>query len=81
LPEGLPETPALPHHDRYGALDRSHPRLWLNGAALADFRAAVAADPDHAGWSAFVAKSARPWLERPLIAEPKPYPNNTRVPA
>jgi hypothetical protein len=81
LADGLPETPALRHDDRYGDLDLSHPRLWLNGAALAEFRTAIADDPEHAGWATFVAKSAKPWLDRSLIDEPKPYPNNTRVPA
>lgn len=81
LAEGLPECPAMPRAERYAGLDLSHPRLWLNGSKLAEFRQRVAENPSHARWSDFVEKSVRPWMDRPLIAEPLPYPGNTRVPA
>ena len=39
----------------------------------------MAADPDHCGWGTFHARSVAPWLSRAIIAEPAPYPNDTRV--
>jgi hypothetical protein len=78
--EGLPRTPLAGRAERYGAADLSHPRLWLNGAKLAAFSAAVAADPDHCGWARFFEKSVAPWLDRDITPEPARYPNDTRTP-
>ena len=79
VPDGLPETPLPDRAARYRTENPPHPRLWLNPEELAAFRAAVAADPTHCEWSAFFEGSVRPWLERPLIHEPQPYPGNKRV--
>ena len=75
----LPKTPLPGRAARRAAAHTSHPRLWLNGDQLKAFSAAVAKDADHCGWSDFFEKSVQPWLDRPIILEPKPYPNNVRV--
>lgn len=79
LAEGLPETPVPSLADRRAASDMRHPRLWMNPDQLEVFSAAVKADATHAGWDQFYEKSVAPWIDRPIIAEPKPYPNNIRV--
>jgi len=76
----LPETPLPARADRYSGLDTAHPRLWLGPKQLARFREDLAADPDHCGWPAFFEKSVAPWLERPVMDEPAPYPDNQRTP-
>jgi len=79
LPEGLPETPLPGRADRYARADMAHPRLWLGPKELKAFRKAVAADPQHCNWQNFFDKSVAPWLDREIMAEPAPYPNNTRT--
>jgi hypothetical protein len=79
IPEGLPETPMPLPEDRYRDFEGSHPRLWLQSRELNEFRSAVSRDPAVTGWTAFLEKSAGPWAERELVAEPKPYPENKRV--
>jgi hypothetical protein len=81
LAEGLPETPVPTPAERRTRASASHPRLWLDSAALDALRARVAEDPAAYGWDRFYAGSVEPWLERPIIEEPKPYPNNVRVAA
>lgn len=80
LLEGAPEVPALQHEERYGTCSMAHPRLWLNPDEVEALGAKVKADPDYCKWSAFMKHSVTPWASRELIAEPKPYPNNTRTP-
>lgn len=75
----LPETPLPSRKDRHAAAQSNHPRLWLNSSQLHTFSKAVAEDQNHCGWAEFYEKSVAPWLERPIIAEPEPYPNNIRV--
>ncbi|WP_117192777.1 alginate lyase [Rhizobium terrae] len=77
--ETLPQTPLPGRTARHAASQTSHPRLWLNPDQLKSFAAAVAKDPDHCGWSDFFEKSVKPWLERPIMEEPRPYPDNVRV--
>ncbi|UXN67779.1 DUF4962 domain-containing protein (plasmid) [Devosia neptuniae] len=79
LAEGLPETPVPSLAARRAASDLRHPRLWMNPDELDTFSASVKADATHAGWDQFYEKSVAPWIDRPIIAEPKPYPNNIRV--
>ncbi|ALA16874.1 MULTISPECIES: DUF4962 domain-containing protein [unclassified Chelatococcus] len=79
IAEGLPQTPLPRAGDRYRGVDMSHPRLWLRPEEVAAFRQALAADPDHCGWSRFHASSVAPWMMREIIAEPSPYPDNVRV--
>jgi hypothetical protein len=81
VPPDLSQTPLPPADQRYTHAEMAHPRLWLNPARLADFRAKLAQDPDWCGWSAFYQQSVLPWVDRPLIAEPAPYPNNQRTAA
>jgi hypothetical protein len=76
----LPETPLASRTDRYEGLDLAHPRLWLGPDQLAKFRKDLAADPGHCGWPDFFEKSVAPWLERPVMEEPEPYPDNQRTP-
>lgn len=79
LAADLPHTPVPSLKARRSAADERHPRLWLNPDTLASLAAAVEADPTHAGWDVFYEKSVLPWIERPIIAEPKAYPDNIRV--
>jgi hypothetical protein len=80
IPAGLPEVPLASRATRYASADMAHPRLWLGPKELAAFRKAVAADPDHCTWSTFYEKSVVPWIDRPVMDEPAPYPNNQRTP-
>ncbi|AMY71012.1 DUF4962 domain-containing protein [Frigidibacter mobilis] len=76
---GLPETP-LPARDvRFKAATRAHPRLWLTPGRLAEFRASVAADPDHCTWARFYEASVLPWMDREIMAEPAGYPGHRRT--
>ncbi len=78
--DDLPETPLADRASRYDKADRSHPRLWLNQDQLKNFRAELASDPSHCTWDVFFEKSVKPWLDRPVMDEPAPYPNNQRTP-
>ncbi|MCZ7465627.1 alginate lyase [Rhizobium rhizogenes] len=75
----LPKTPLPGRSARHAAAQTSHPRLWLNSGQLSAFADAVAKDPNHCGWTEFYEKSVEPWLQRPVMPEPQPYPNNMRV--
>ncbi|MDF2924449.1 MAG: alginate lyase [Paenibacillaceae bacterium] len=77
--ESLPLTPLPGRSGRYNNVSRARPRLWLPPEQLVDFRGAVRQDPATYGWEEFRLHSADPWLSRPLIPEPQPYPENKRV--
>ncbi|MCZ8511356.1 DUF4962 domain-containing protein [Paenibacillus filicis] len=79
MPEGLPETPLPAGERRYAQASDAHPRLWLQASELPEFRRRVKEDPAFCGWDAFFERSVKPWIDRPLIAEPQPYPNNKKV--
>ncbi|MFS0726221.1 DUF4962 domain-containing protein [Paenibacillus sp. 1P07SE] len=79
VPEGLPLTALPDRAGRYADTAAAHPRLWLGPDGLDEFRRRLAADPSYAGWPKFYSGSVLPWLERELIAEPAPYPENRRV--
>jgi hypothetical protein len=61
----------------------AHPRLWLNGDEVSALRASLPAalqrDPQHLGWSSFMADAVSPWTQRQPPAEPAPYPQHKRV--
>lgn len=78
--EGLAEVPLPARKDRYARIDMAHPRLWLGPKQLKAFKSAIAADRDCCAWSTFYDKSVAPWLDRPVMAEPAPYPGNQRTP-
>ncbi len=80
VPEGLPEVPLPSRAKRYAGSDMAHPRLWLGPKDLRAFRKAVADDPAHCGWSTFYEKSVTPWIDKTIMPEPAPYPNNQRTP-
>ena len=73
------KVPLVGRTARYKKLATSHPRLWLNPDSLEAFSQNLANDSDHCSWETFFEKSVKPWTERPVMEEPKPYPNNTRV--
>ncbi len=75
----LPETPLALRKTRFDKVSKSHPRLWLNAPAISTFRTALSKDTSHCGWDAFMEKSVAPWADQPPMAEPAPYPNDTRV--
>ncbi len=76
---GVPETALPPRKARLKGATQAHPRMWLQPDKLADFRTAVAADPDHCTWSNFYEKSVLPWMDIEVYKEPAPYPDNQRV--
>ncbi|MDF2960849.1 MAG: alginate lyase, partial [Paenibacillus sp.] len=76
---GLPETPLAARETRYAQAAKEHPRLWLQAEELPAFRRKVRENPASVGWDAFYERSVKPWIDRELIAEPLPYPNNKRV--
>jgi len=79
VPAGLPETPLAARESRYREAAPEHPRLWLQAAELPDFRRKLKEDASFCGWDAFYERSVKPWLDRELIAEPEPYPDNKRT--
>ncbi|MEL6571810.1 MAG: DUF4962 domain-containing protein [Pseudomonadota bacterium] len=79
LAEGLTETPLLPRKTRFKTASTARPRLWMTPSRLADFKDAVAADPDHCTWSTFYDKSVLPWMDKEISKEPTGYPNHQRV--
>ncbi|MCC2684995.1 MAG: alginate lyase [Paenibacillaceae bacterium] len=79
VPGGLPETPLPPRDRRYDRISGRHPALWLDAEELERFREGVDRDSSFCGWDAFMEKSVRPWLDRPLIPEPQRYPQDKRV--
>ncbi len=80
LTEDLPETPLPARHERYQSVSAEHPRLWMQSKDIEEFRKSLKADPDHANWQKFYQESVVGWLDREVMAEPAPYPNNTRTP-
>ncbi|MFT4173673.1 MAG: DUF4962 domain-containing protein [Rhodocyclaceae bacterium] len=80
LPADAPAVPGMRHTDRYANCNMAHPRLWLDQNETEALRRTVAEHPDTYKWSNFMAKSVTPWMTRPIIAEPLPYPNNKRTP-
>ena len=79
VPESATQVPLSTREQRYANLATAHPRLWLNPDSIETFRQSLTDDPAHCGWDVFFEKSVVPWLERPVMSEPAPYPNNTRV--
>ncbi len=80
VPDGLDAVPLPSSAERRGRARTAHPRLWLGPDEAEAFAAALASNPDHCGFAAFREKSVTPWIDRPIIPEPAPYPNNRRVP-
>ncbi|GAB2720135.1 DUF4962 domain-containing protein [Paenibacillus thermoaerophilus] len=78
--DGLPETPLPPRRDRYKSAKLGRPRLWLTADGLERFRETVREKPEDSGYTEFLERSVRPWLNREPIAEPEPYPGHKRVP-
>jgi hypothetical protein len=79
VPQGLPETPLAGRESRFYAAAAEHPRLWLQAGELPEFRRTVRDNPASVGWDVFYKRSVQPWIERELLAEPQPYPDNRRV--
>ena len=79
IDEAATKVPLISREARFQGLNTSHPRLWLNTDTITEFKDTVAKDPSHCSWDTFFEKSVLPWLDRPVMDEPKPYPNNTRV--
>ena len=81
LPAYLPQSPGMPHAQRYAHCSGAHPRLWLSPTERDAFTAALKQDPQHLGWPDFFDKAVQPWAGREPIAEPQPYPGHKRTPA
>lgn len=79
IPETAIDGPIPNRAKRYQSVSTAHPRLWLNPEGVAAFSESLKENPDYCSWETFFEKSVQPWLERPVMDEPKPYPNNTRV--
>ena len=79
IAEGLSQTPLPSRAQRYAEANTDHPRLWLDPARLAGFKAAVAKDAAHCAWDVFYEKSVAPWMDRDVMAEPAGYPGHKRT--
>jgi len=79
VPTGLNPVPLPSVAARTRSADLSHPRLWLDASKISEFASALEENPDHCGFRNFYERSVKPWIERPIIAEPAPYPDNKRV--
>ena len=79
ITEELASVPLVARENRYQSADKARPRLWLNAKQIKSLKASIDRDPEQFGWSRFYEKSVLPWMERDVMAEPAPYPNNTRV--
>ncbi len=79
VPEGLPETPLPLRAARLAKVNPDHPRLWMTPDRLETFKAAVAKDIDHCGWSLFLERSVLPWMKGDVRTEPTGYPDHKRV--
>ncbi|MEO1306569.1 MAG: DUF4962 domain-containing protein [Pseudomonadota bacterium] len=75
----LPVTALPTRQERYGSSDMAHPRLWLGPKELSAFKKTVAGDSTHCNWQNFYDKSAKPWVGKAPMTEPKGYPNDQRV--
>ena len=73
------QSPLPSRADRYSKSDMAHPRLVMGPKGLADFKTALAKDPNHNGWATFYEKSVLPWMDRDVMREPVGYPNHKRV--
>ncbi|ASJ74038.1 DUF4962 domain-containing protein [Granulosicoccus antarcticus] len=80
LAADLPETPLATRATRYANAPKGHPRLWLDKGSLASFQTSINEDPGFCAWDVFLEKSVLPWMDREILTEPKPYPNNQRTP-
>ncbi|MCT8160642.1 heparinase II/III family protein [Pseudoruegeria sp. SHC-113] len=75
LPASAAEAPFSLDLKRAGG---PRPRL----AIAPDGHTALRSDPAVLPqWAPFFEKSVTPWIEREIVPEPAPYPNNTRTPA
>ncbi len=79
VPEGLPEVALVARTARYENISTDRPRLWLNVEKITALQKRVSEDESCFGWSKFLQNSALPWMDRAIMSEPKPYPNNVRT--
>ncbi|MFI3226978.1 MAG: DUF4962 domain-containing protein [Clostridia bacterium] len=79
LAEGLPETPVASAKDRFANADLSHPRLWLSGEKLVEFKKAVKADPTHCNFDQLIKMNVEKYFGTPFIEEPAKYPPELKV--
>lgn len=79
IEEDAIQVPLVGRDERYSNINKAHPRLWLNPEQLEAFSIDLKKTPDLNSWDVFFEKSVKPWIDRPVMDEPKPYPNNTRV--
>ena len=80
IEESATKVPLISRDTRYKTLKTEHPRLWLDNKGVKAFRKSLAKDANYCDWENFFEKSVKPWMERPVMDEPAPYPNNVRVP-
>ncbi len=79
IAEEAVETPLISREDRYKHIDLSHPRLWLGGDKLNQFREKVKVDKSYCGFDKFYENSVKKYIDTEFVKEPAPYPNNIRV--
>lgn len=79
LEETSVKMPLPFYKTRFEKAFSGHPRLWLPGQKLEQFKAALKKDPDHCNFSRFFENCVKPRLGKPVVTEPAPYPNNKRV--
>jgi hypothetical protein len=79
LSQGLPEIPLKLRQHRYAGSSLVRPRLWLRHDELETFSETVKLKQDHCGWEKFLTKSVLPWMTRPVMPKPEPYPGGVRT--
>ena len=79
VPEGLPPLPLPSSAERLRRANTARPRLWLSAEATSAFAAQLKVDPDHCGFARFYARAVKPFIDKPIIAEPAPYPDHKKV--
>jgi Domain of unknown function (DUF4962)/Heparinase II/III-like protein len=79
VPDGLAELPLPSSTDRLRRASTAHPRLWLGAAKVTAFAAKLKTDPNHCGFAQFYERAVKPFIDKPITAEPTPYPNNKKT--
>ncbi len=79
IAEDAVESPLISREKRYDNVNLSHPRIWLGGDKLSNFREKLKADKSYCGFDKFYENSVKKYIEADFVKEPQPYPNNIRV--
>lgn len=77
--EDAAKTPIPSKEARFKQASKAHPRLWLSGKTVQEFREKLKIDPHYCKFDSFCENAVMRFVGKPLIEQPKPYPDNKRV--